>query len=85
MKNEVLKFVPVGTPLDSAIQIMHKNDLKGEMDLHDEFFMYGGKLDFLLFFHDEGVIFSMNRWKVALVYKDAKVADVQVQFVIISL
>ena len=85
MKKEILSRIPIGTPIDSAKKIMIQNKFEYNDDYKNETFMYRRKEDFLLLFHDEGVIFSMNRWKVALVYKEKKLADVEVQFVIIGL
>lgn len=85
MKQEVLSYIPIGTDTASAKKIMLKSKFNFVGNYINEPFLYGGNIDFLFFMHDEGVIFCMNRWKVALVYKDGKVADVQVQFVIICL
>lgn len=85
MKQEVLSYIPIGTDTASATKIMLDSKFNFVGDYVNETFLYGGNIDFLFFIHDEGVIFCMNRWKVGLVYKDGKVTDAQVQFVIICL
>ena len=85
MKQEVFSYIPIGTDSARACQIMSESKFEFVGNYVNETFLYGRNIDFLFFIHDEGVIFCMNRWKIALVHNNAKVTDVQVQFVIICL
>lgn len=85
MKVEVLSFIPLGTDTATCKQIMLHNKFNFIGAYVNETFLRGGNIDFLFFFHDEGVIFYMNRWKIALVHKKGKLSDIQIQFVIIGL
>jgi len=85
MKQEVLSRIPVGTDTAAARQIMLKSKFDFAGNYLNQPFLYGGNIDFLFFIHDEGAIFCMDRWKVALVYKNGIVTGVQVQFVVICL
>jgi len=85
MKQEVLSRIPIGTDTATARQIMLNSKFDFVGNYINDTFLYGGNINFLFFMHDEGLIFCMNRWKTALVYENAKVTGVQVQFVIICL
>jgi hypothetical protein len=85
MRKEILLHIPIGTNTDSVQKIMERNKFSYEGDYKNEIFLTDKKMDFLFFFHDEGVIFCMNRWKAAMVYKEGKLSDVVVQFVVICL
>jgi hypothetical protein len=85
MKKEVLSYIPAGTPTSTAIEILKKNGFIYYEDIKDGDFLHHSHIDFLFLYHDETAIIALNRWQLAVIYKEDKVTDVVVKFVIIGL
>jgi hypothetical protein len=86
MRKEILLHVPIGSDTAMAIKKMTLGGFESFSRETNTYFLYNTTpIDFLFFYHDVGAIISMDRWKVAIVHKNGKVTDIQVQFVIIGL
>jgi len=86
MKKEVLLQIPAGTDTATAIHIMAKNTFQfSEVVQDDNEFIAHPHIDYLLFFHDRPGIWSMDRWKAFVIFRNGKVTDVFILFNVIML
>lgn len=84
MKTEILRYIPIGSSLEKARDILQKNELKYKMKT-DASFSDGKTLkkhmDYLYFEKSttgNGLI--RKRWQFAIVYKDDKITAILVSF-----
>ena len=88
MKNEIIRLIPIGTPVEQARKIITKHGVKVQV-LEDSDFSVGSvmmrDIDFLYCDKSKsGGWMIEKRWQFALVYEADKITDVWVSFGLIG-
>ncbi len=88
MKNEILRFIPIGTSVEQAKKVLKKNGVKSKT-LEDSKFSVGSimirDIDYLYCDKSKsGGWMITKRWQFALVYETEKITAVWVSFGLIG-
>jgi hypothetical protein len=94
MKQEVQKYIPTGTAIEVAKQIMEANGFTctlkekadfAEMEGNGDLVARHGAIDYLYCDKEKGGLFCARRWQIAIVHENGVVSDILVSIGLICL